>query len=176
MDVLLPRLFPLYPKKRKVKLAERYNLDSYMFIDYGDYLENVNKLIIKNSELKKPLEFFLRGMEEIKWINKPGFSFDEIVNLLQTGHLVSYVGVSGSVRHYKLIFSYDLEKRVLYVYDPLGFTFELEEKDIHSEMRNGISGWGFVVGSSDKQTLNIIEKEIEGIQALINKFLFTRDI
>ncbi len=154
-----------------VKLAEKYGLKAYMFIDYEDYLENINKLVSSNPELKKPLEFFLKGMEKIKWINKSNFSFEELVHLLQTGHLISYVGLYGKVRHYKLIFGYNLEKRVLYVYDPLGFTFELEEKEIQKEMRNNISFWGFIVEAPDRDILNIMKKETEEVKNMINTFL-----
>jgi len=154
-----------------VKLAKEHGLEAYMFIDYQDYLEKTNKLVSLDPELKKPVEAFLEGTKEIKWVDKSSFTFEEIVNLLRLGYLISYVGMSEKIRHYKLIFGYNLEKRILYVYDPLGFIFELEEKDIQREMRNDVSFWGFVVEAPNRKILNIMKEETKEIESIVNKFL-----
>jgi len=153
-----------------VKLAKEYGLEAYMFMDYQDYLEKTNKLISLKPELKKPVEIFLGGMRDIKWIDKSSFTFDEIADLLRSGRLISYVGMSGEIRHYKLIFGYNLEEKVLYVYDPLGFVFKLEEKNIQKEMRNDISFWGFIVEAPNRKILDIIKEETKEITNIVNNF------
>lgn len=145
-----------------------------MYFDCETYIKNLHlakeyakTISYDENKIMKVVEFFIKSMNELGYLNKKSWSPEEIKELLNNGSMISFGReLSSGFLHANLIFGHN--EKGFYVFDQLYGEYLVETNKINNVMRNKFGMCGFITIPPNFELLKKMEKNIEVCQRILN--------